>query len=58
MGSIGKLKFRIGGHYGTAFCAACANGKIEVAKLLLEKEVDVKRHGEDQRWNKWLLTNE
>ncbi|KAJ7230509.1 hypothetical protein GGX14DRAFT_411044, partial [Mycena pura] len=41
------LKFRPedvnieGGHYGTAFCAACANGKIEIAKLLLEQGANV-----------------
>jgi ankyrin repeat protein len=37
IGSVAKLIFRVGGHYGTALCAACANEEFEVAEFLVKE---------------------
>jgi hypothetical protein len=49
----GGLKFCVGGHYGTAFCAACANGKIAVAELLFQSDADVTLYSGWCRCDSW-----
>ena len=31
-------QLRVGGDYGTALCAACANGHVNVVRILLGKQ--------------------
>jgi hypothetical protein len=35
----------LGGDYGTALCAACANGKVEVVRVLLRAEAKLNVDG-------------
>jgi hypothetical protein len=46
MGSVAKLIFRVGGHYGTALCAACANEELDIAELLVKEGANTVLAGE------------
>jgi ankyrin repeat protein len=43
----------LGGDYGTAICAACANGRLDVVNVLLQKGADVRVIGEQMRTKGW-----
>jgi hypothetical protein len=39
-------QLRLGGDYGTALCAACANGHMDVLRILLRQQDIEKSKGE------------
>ena len=41
-------QIRLGGDYGTALCAACANGHLDVVNILLQQ------HGIKKNKGEWL----
>jgi ankyrin repeat protein len=36
-----KNEMELGGYYGSALCAACANGQNEVVKMLLNRGASI-----------------